>query len=585
MDHLYVASLLVSILLLSIFWYKKALLNLGGKTPPLPPGPWGLPIIGYLPFLGSNLLHQFTDLARQYGPIYKLRLGSKLCVVIGSPSLVKQVVRDEDPIFANRDVPIAALPISYGGIDIAFSPHNSDWRAMRKILVREMLSNSSLEALYGLRKDEVRKSIRHVYSKIGQPVEIGELAFLTEINLVMNLLWGGTIAGEENARLGAEFRAEISKIDHLLGRPNVSDLFPLLARFDLQGVKKQMESIVQSVDKLLDAVIAQHAKLSGVIKNDGRKDFLQILLEQKEKEYSEMPNITMRQLKAMLMNVILGGSDTSATTVELVIAELLNNPEVMEKVQKELSNVIGMKNIVEESHLPKLHYLEAVIKETLRLHPPVPFLLPRSPNQSSTVGGYTIPKNTRVFINVWAIQRDPSIWDNPLEFKPDRFLNDTGKLDFSGNNFHYLPFGSGRRVCPGIPLAERMVTYLLASLLHSFEWKLPKGEKLDMSERFGIVLRKNVPLFAIPSPRFPDINLWLNWKNCPTIYHLQREGKNSQAFESQCSRLVNIDNVKNLIIRSPNHPKERDGGGGGGAPQESQSPPTQLKKLGFDCVT
>ncbi|KAI3468880.1 hypothetical protein Pfo_025543 [Paulownia fortunei] len=494
------AVLLVSILLLSIFWYIKALLNLGGKTPPLPPGPWGFPIIGYLPFLGSNLLHQFTDLALQYGPIYKLRLGSKLSVVIGSPSLVKQVVREKDSIFSNRDAPIAALVFSHGAHDIVFSPHNSNWRAMRKVLVREMQSNSSLEASYGLRKDEVRKTIRHVYSKIGQPVEIGELAFLTEINLVMNLLWGGTIAGEENARLGAEFRVEISKIDNLLGKPNVSDLFPFLARFDLQGVKKQMENIVQSVDKLLDAVIAQHAKLSGVIKNDGRKDFLQILLEQKEKEDSDMRNITKRQLKAMLMDFIIGGSDTSVTTVELVMAELLNNPEVMEKVQKELSYVVGMNNLVEEFHLPKLQYLEAVLKETLRLHPPIPLLIPRSPNQSSTVGGYTIPKNTRVFINIWAIQRDPSIWDNPMKFRPDRFLNDSGKWDFSGNNFHYLPFGSGRRICPSRPLAERMVTYLLASLLHSFEWKLPNGEKLDMSEGFGIVLRKSTPSYAIPAP-------------------------------------------------------------------------------------
>ncbi|KAI3464075.1 hypothetical protein Pfo_020738 [Paulownia fortunei] len=486
MDHLYMAALLISILLLSIFWYIKALLNLGGKTPPLPPGPWGFPIIGYLPFLGSNLLHQFTDLALQYGPIYKLRLGSKLCVVIGSPSLVKQAVRDQDPIFANRDAPIAALVLSLGANGIAFSPHNSNWRKMRKILVREMQSNSSLEASYDLRRDEVRKAIRHVYSKIGEPVEIGELAFLTELDL--------------NARLGAEFRVEISKIDDLLGKPNVSDFFPLLARLDLQGVKKQMENTVQSVEKILDAVIAEYEKLPRVIKSEGRKDFLLILLEIKEKEDSDMRNITKRQLKPW--------SDASVT-VEFAMAELMNNPEVMEKVQKELSNVVGMNNIVEEFHLPKLQYLEAVLKETLRLHPPIPLLIPRSPNQSSTVGGYTIPKNTRVFINIWAIQRDPSIWDNPMEFRPDRFLNDSGKWDFSGNNFHYLPFGSGRRICPGRPLAERMVTYLLASLLHSFEWKFPKGEKLDMSEGFGIVLRKSTPSYAIPSPRLSDINLYV----------------------------------------------------------------------------
>ncbi|KAL0324424.1 UNVERIFIED_CONTAM: Labd-13Z-ene-9,15,16-triol synthase, chloroplastic [Sesamum calycinum] len=508
MDPFYMAALLVSIVLASIYWYIKSSTRLAGKTPPLPPGPRGLPILGYLPFLRSDILQQFTDLARQYGPIYKLRLGSKLTVVIASPSLIKQVVRDQDPIFADRDATVAALVLSRGANDIAFSPQNSNWRLMRKILAREMQSNSSLEASYELRKDEVRNAIRHVYSKIGEPIDVGELAFVSDLNLVMNLLWGGKIEGEEGKRLGAEFRTVISKVNDLIGTPNVSDYFPALSRFDLQGIKKKMQTLMESVDKILDDVIAEHERPAGV-KNEGKKDFVQILLELKKNEDVEMSNITMRQLKAMLQNLIFGGTDTTATTIELAFAELMNNPEVMYKVQKELSDVVGTNTLVEEFHLPKLHYLQAVLKETMRLHPPVPFLVPRSPNQSSTIGGYTVPKNTRVFINVWAIQRDPSIWDNPMEFRPDRFFINPEKWDFSGNNFHYLPFGSGRRVCPGLPLAERMVTYLLASFLHSFDWKLREGEKYDMSERFGIVLRKNIPLVAIPSPRLSDKNLYV----------------------------------------------------------------------------
>lgn len=190
------------------------------------------------------------------------------------------------------------------------------------------------------------------------------------------------------------------------------------------------------------------------------------------------------------------------------MAELMNNPEVMAKAQKELSDVVGSNNIVEEFHMPKLKYLGAILKETLRLHPSVPLLVPRSPSQSSTIGGYTVPKNTRVFINVWSIQRDPFIWDNPTEFKPKRFLDDNGKWDFSGNHFQYLPFGSGRRICAGRPLAERMLIYLLASLLHSFDWKVAEGEKLDMSETFGIVLRKSTSLVVIPNPRLLDSSLY-----------------------------------------------------------------------------
>ncbi|KAK4486409.1 hypothetical protein RD792_009083 [Penstemon davidsonii] len=499
MDQFYIVALSFSVLVLSmIFWYIK-------KSTTLPPGPRGLPIVGFLPFLNQNLHVQFAGLADKYGPIFKIRLGHKLWVVIGSPSLTKEVVRDHDPIFANRDVSVAAEVVSYGMKDMVFSPNNSDWRKMRKIFSREMLSTRSLEATYNLRKDVVRNTISDIYyNKIEKPIEIGELIFVTVVNVMINLLWGGTI----DEGLAAEFKAVIPKLVDLTGKANISDFFPILAGLDLQGIKKDMEIQLQNMDRIFDLVIAQHKKkLSGYKKDEERKDFLQILLELKEKEDSEM-SITLTQIKAMLVDIVSGGTDTSSTTIDWAMAELMNNPEVMAKVEQELSDVVGLNNIVEESHMPKLQYVEAVVKETMRLHPAVPFLVPRSPTQSSTIGGYTIPKNTAVFINVWSIQRDSSIWDNPLDFKPERFLDNNGKMDLGGNKFSYLPFGSGRRMCPGMPLADRMIIYLLASLLHSFEWKLPKGETLDMSERFGIVLRKSTPLYVIPSPRLSDSDLY-----------------------------------------------------------------------------
>ncbi|KAL0296164.1 UNVERIFIED_CONTAM: cytochrome [Sesamum radiatum] len=472
MDQFYIAIL--SVLVMSIIWFIKVSFNPGRRTPTLPPGPRGLPILGYLPFLGNNLLHQFGDLARQYGPIYKLYLGNKLCVVINSPSLVKEVVRDQDSIFADRDANIAALTVTYGGNDIAFSPHNSRWRAMRKIFVRE----------------------------------VGELSFRTELNVIMNMLWGGIVEGEEGQKVGDEFREVVIKFVDLLGKPNIADFYPVLARFDIQGVKKEMEGYVQSLDRIFEDVIAKYRKmLSREIKKEGKKDFLQVLLELKENEDSEM-SMSLTQIKALFVDIVAGGTDTTATTIEWAMAELLNNPKAMANVQNELSEMVGLNNEVEEFHIHKLKYLEAVMKETMHLHPAVPFLLPRSPTQTSTVGGYTVPKRTRVFINVGWIQRDPSIWDSPSEFKPERFLHENEKCDFSGNNFHYLPFGSGRRVCAGLPLAERMLMYVLASLLHSFEWKLPDGETVDMSDKFGLVLRKSTPLLAIPSPRLSEPNFY-----------------------------------------------------------------------------
>ncbi|KAK9276624.1 hypothetical protein L1049_006160 [Liquidambar formosana] len=194
--------------------------------------------------------------------------------------------------------------------------------------------------------------------------------------------------------------------------------------------------------------------------------------------------------------------------VEWAMAELMMNPEVMKNVNEELNEVVGLNNTVEEFHLPKLRYLDAVVKEALRLHPAIPLLVPRRPSQTCNVGGYTVPKGAKIFLNVLAIQRDPQLWDNPSEFRPERFLSDNSKWDYSGNNFQYLPFGSGRRICAGLPLAERMLVFVLASFMHSFEWKLPNGTELDVSETFGIVLKKKEPRLVIPTPRLSHLQLY-----------------------------------------------------------------------------
>lgn len=205
----------------------------------------------------------------------------------------------------------------------------------------------------------------------------------------------------------------------------------------------------------------------------------------------------------------MGGIDTTATTIEWVMAELLHKPDIMRRVQQEVTDVVGLENLIEESDVPRLRYLDAVMKETFRVHPVLPLLVPHLPSQSCIVGGYTVPKASRVFLNIWSIHKDPSLWKDPLEFKPERFLNmDGGNFDYAGNNLQYLPFGSGRRVCPGYPLGERMLMYLVASLVHLFHWRIYDGEKVDLSEKFGIVLRKNVPLIATVNRRLLLPNLY-----------------------------------------------------------------------------
>ncbi|KAK4260465.1 hypothetical protein QN277_003571 [Acacia crassicarpa] len=472
----------------------------------LPPGPPGLPLLGNLLSLAPELHSYFASLSQTYGPIFSLRLGTKSCIVVSSPSISRQVLKDHDITFANRDVPIAGRIATYGGNDIAWSPYGPEWRMLRKTCALKMLSNTTLDSVYQLRRNEIRKTVGYLYSRVGSPVDIGEQMFLTILNVITNMMWGGTLEGDERAAVGADFRELVAGMTGLLGKPNLSDFFSGLAWFDLQGIEKQMRLLARRFDKIFEKMIKLRLEKTNMGGSEQSKDFLQFLLKLKDEEDSKPP-LTMTHVKALLMDMVVGGSDTSANTIEFALAHIINEPEVMSRVQEELDSVVGRENIVEESHIHKLPYLLAVMKETLRLHPALPLLVPHCPSETTTVGGYTIPKGSRVFVNVWAIHRDPNIWDTPLKFDPSRFLDDA-KWDFSGNDFDYFPFGSGRRICAGIAMAERTFLYSVATLMHSFDWKVPEGQELDMSEKFGIVLKKKVPLVAVPTPRLSNIALY-----------------------------------------------------------------------------
>ena len=195
----------------------------------------------------------------------------------------------------------------------------------------------------------------------------------------------------------------------------------------------------------------------------------------------------------------MAGTETTSSTIEWALTELLLNPESMTKVKDELTRVVGPNQKVEESHIDNLSYLQAVIKEILRLHPPIPFLVPRKAIQDTNFMGFNIPKNTQVLVNAWAIGRDPDVWDDPLSFKPERFLGT--KIDYKGQHYELIPFGAGRRMCAGVPLAHKVLHLVLGSLLHKFDWELDGNvtrETMDMKDKLGIVMRKREPLLAVP---------------------------------------------------------------------------------------
>uniref|UniRef100_A0A803Q844 Cytochrome P450 n=1 Tax=Cannabis sativa TaxID=3483 RepID=A0A803Q844_CANSA len=198
------------------------------------------------------------------------------------------------------------------------------------------------------------------------------------------------------------------------------------------------------------------------------------------------------------------GSDTSSVTMELAMAEMMRNPRVMKKAQDEVREVFGKKGFLDESSINEMTYLKSVVKETLRLHPPAAMLFPRESREKCDINGYEIPMKTKILVNAWAIGRDPKYWIEPESFMPERFLESS--IDFKGNNFEFIPFGAGRRICPGISFALTSIELPLAFLLYHFDWKLPNGmkpEELDMTERFGITVCRKKDLYLIPSKYEP----------------------------------------------------------------------------------
>lgn len=281
-------------------------------TPPLPPGPRPLPVVGNLPFLNPELHTHFAALSAVHGPIFKLRLGSKLCVVVSSPSGARSVLKDNDVIFANRDVPTVTKAVAYGGQDIVFTPYGPEWRMLRKVCVVKMLSNSTLDSVYALRRNVVRKAVRGFYERVGSEVNVGKQMFLTIMNVVTSMLWGETVKGGERESIGLEFREVVSEITTLLATPNVSDFFPRLRRFDLQGVEKRMKRLVEKLDDVFERVIEKRIRMNkeGVSGDHGEnektrgEDFLQFLMRLKDEEDSKTP-LTIFKIKALLMVGVL----------------------------------------------------------------------------------------------------------------------------------------------------------------------------------------------------------------------------------------------------------------------------------------
>ncbi|XP_002271652.1 cytochrome P450 76T24 [Vitis vinifera] len=460
----------------------------------LPPGPRPLPIIGNLLELGDKPHHSFTTLSKKYGPLMSLKLGSITTIVISSPETAQQVLNKKDQTFSGRTVPNAIQVASHHHFSIGFLPASAHWRNLRKICSMQIFSLQRVDAFHGLRQKVVQQLLDHAHESCssGRAVDIGRAAFTIALNLLSNTVFSVDLA-HYDSNLSQEFKELIWSILVEVGKPNLADFFPGLRLVDPQGIHKRMSVYFNKLFDVFDSFINQRLQLRASSTDNDVLDALLNLNKQHDHELS------CNDIRHLLVDLFSAGTDTTSSTIEWAMAELLNNPKAMAKARDELSQVVGKDRIVEESDISKLPYLHAVVKETFRLHPPAPFLLPRKAEMDSEILGYAVPKNAQVIINVWAIGRDSKTWSDPHSFGPERFLE--CDIDVKGRDFQLIPFGAGRRICPGLLLGRRMVHLVLASLLHSFDWKLEGGmkpEDMDMSETFGFSVRKAQPLRVVP---------------------------------------------------------------------------------------
>ncbi|KAB1995370.1 hypothetical protein ES319_D13G157000v1 [Gossypium barbadense] len=453
------------------------------------PGPRKLPLIGNLHQLaGPGLLHRtLRDLATKHGPIMHLQLGQVSTVVVSSAEMAKEIMKTHDIVFANRPFLVVSMITTYECTDIAFSPYGNYWRHLRKICTEELLSAARVNSFQSIREEEVLNLIETIKSNEVLAVNLSEKVFSMIYGITARAAFGKKCKNQD------AFVSVISEESKVNSGFLVSEFFPSLKFLDVvSGLKHRVEKIHGEADRILGNIVNDHKES---IAKGIREDLVDVLLRLQEN--GEVP-LTDNNIKAIIFDIFSGGSETSASVVEWAMSEMIKNPRVMTKAQAEVRQVFQGKGNVDEIGIHQLKYLKCVIKETLRLHPVFPLLLPRECSQNCEVNGFEIPSKTRVIINAWAIGRDPNHWVEPEKFEPERFINSS--VDFVGTNFEFIPFGAGRRICPGILFAVPNVELPLAQLLFHFDWKLPKQEDIDMTEEFGLSVRRKTELILIPTP-------------------------------------------------------------------------------------
>ncbi|KAF7106446.1 hypothetical protein CFC21_107175 [Triticum aestivum] len=470
----------------------------------LPPGPATVPLLGNLHQLGPLPHRALRDLARVHGPVMQLQLGKAPTVVLSSAQAAWEALKTHDLDCCTRPVSAGTRRLTYDLKNVAFAPYGAYWREVRKLLTVELLSAQRVKAAWYARHEQVEKLISTLNRAEGKPVALDEHILSLSDGIIGTVAFGNIYGGDKFSQ-NNNFQDALDDVMEMLSSSGSSaeDLFPIaVGRLvdRLTGFIARRERIFLQLDAFFEMVIEQHLDPNRVLPENGG-DLIDVLIDLWKKPRGAFI-FTKDHVKAIIFSTFVAGIDTNAATIVWAMSELVRKPRVLKKVQNSIRDVVGDNKSVQSDDISKLSYLRMVVKETLRLHPPGPLLLPRETMRHIQIGGYDVPAKTKIYVNAWAIGRDPVSWpDDPEEFNPDRF--EANEIDFKGEHPELMPFGTGRRICPGMSMAVATIEFTLANLLFNFQWTLPEGTTADdvnMEEEGRLIFHRKTPLVLVPKP-------------------------------------------------------------------------------------
>ncbi|KAG9139026.1 hypothetical protein Leryth_023947 [Lithospermum erythrorhizon] len=483
----------------------------------LPPGPSPWPIVGSLPERMKNrpTYKWATKLMKQLATdIVCIRLGNVDVVVVSSAVLAREFLHKNDAIFSSRPNLMSSEYASFGYLTMGLAPHGQQWKKMRKMYVRELMSSARVRWLLNKRNEEADNLVQLTYNQCSKNPEGGEIIDIRLTvrqycaNVIRKMAFGKRYFEDiqHDGSPGDAEKQHVKAIFDMLKYMDefcISDYLPWLRFLDIVGLENKLRTCVKVIEKYHNPIIEDRIKQWKDKRREHPEDFLDILITLNDE--SGRPLLSIDEIKAQCTELFFP-CDNPSNAVEWIIAEMINQPNIMQEAREEIDKVVGKDRLVEENDIPKLSYLKACVRESLRLHPVTPFVLPHLSTEDANIAGYFIPKGTQVLLLRHMIGRDPKVWDEPLQFDPSRHLKDPSKkVEISEPSLNFIAFSVGMRGCPAMPLGVAMTMMLLGRLVQGFTWNAPPNceNKIDLSEASHGGLYLSKPLHAHAKPRLP----------------------------------------------------------------------------------